>query len=84
MINIQEYELGTKPSHFSLLFYLYEPNHTRKDTCATPEEAYMEAQKALTQFSMALNKGMEQMEVLQTTTKRVEMNIQKQLNKINE
>ena len=65
-------------------WYLYEPNHTRKDTCATPEEAYMEAQKALTQFSMALNKGMEQMEVLQTTTKRVEMNIQKQLNKINE
>ena len=65
-------------------WYLYEPIPARKDTCATPEEAYVEAQKALAQFSLALNKGMKQMGTLQETTERVEKNIQKQLNKINE
>ncbi len=65
-------------------WYLYEPTPVRKDTCATPEEAYMEAQKALAHFSIALNKGMQQMETLQETTERVEKSIQKQLNKINE
>lgn len=65
-------------------WYLYEPIPARKDTCATPEEAYVEAQKALAQFSLALNKGMKQMGTLHETTERVEKNIQKQLNKINE
>lgn len=65
-------------------WYLYDPAPVRKDTCATPEEAYMEAQRALAQFSIALNKGMKQMETLHSTTERVEKNIQKQLNKINE
>lgn len=65
-------------------WYFNEPIPTRKDTCATPEEAYVEAQKALAQFSLALNKGMKQMGTLHETTERVEKNIQKQLNKINE
>jgi hypothetical protein len=65
-------------------WYLYEPIPARKDTCTTPEEAYVEAQKALAQFSLALNKGMKQMGTLHETTERVEKNIQKQLNKINE
>ena len=65
-------------------WYLYNPTPARTDTCATPEEAYMEAQKALAHFSMALNKGMRQMETAQRTTESVEKNILKQLNKINE
>lgn len=65
-------------------WYLYEPTPVRTDTCATPEEAYMEAQKALAHFSMALNKGMKQMETAQRTTESIEKNILKQLNKINE
>ena len=65
-------------------WYLYNPTPARTDTCATPEEAYMEAQKALAHFSMALNKGMKQMETAQRTTESVEKNILKQLNKINE
>ena len=66
--------IGSIAASLLLLFgagwYLQEP--TRKDTCATPEEAYMEAQKALVLFSTALNKGMKQMDVLQETTERVE------------
>lgn len=65
-------------------WYLYNPTPARTDTCATPEEAYMEAQKALAHFSMALNKGMKQMETAQRTTESIEKNILKQLNKINE
>ena len=68
----------------SFSWYLYNPTPSRTDTCATPEEAYMEAQKALAHFSMALNKGMKQMETAQRTTESVEKNILKQLNKINE
>ena len=66
--------IGSIAASLLLLFgagwYLQEP--PRKDTCATPEEAYMEAQKALVLFSAALNKGMKQMDVLQETTERVE------------
>ena len=66
--------IGSIAASLLLLFgagwYLQEP--PRKDTCATPEEAYMEAQKALVLFSTALNKGMKQMDVLQETTERVE------------
>ena len=66
--------IGSIAASLLLLFgagwYLQEP--PRKDTCATPEEAYIEAQKALVLFSTALNKGMKQMDVLQETTERVE------------
>ena len=66
--------IGSIAASLLLLFgagwYLQEP--PRKDTCATPEEAYVEAQKALVLFSTALNKGMKQMDVLQETTERVE------------
>ena len=55
---------------FGAGWYLQEP--PRKDTCATPEEAYAEAQKALVMFSTALNKGMKQMDALHETTERVE------------
>ena len=64
----------------SFCWYLYEPAPARKDTCATPEEAYMEAQKALTLFSAALNKGMAHMETAQNATSRIEQNILKHLN----
>ena len=66
--------IGSIAASLLLLFgagwYLQEP--PRKDTCATPEEAYMEAQKALVLFSTALNKGMKQMDVLHETTERME------------
>ena len=52
---------------------LYEP--ARKDTCATPEEAYMEAHDALMQFALALNKGTEQLAMVQSTTQKIEENI---------
>lgn len=45
---------------------------TPLDTCATPEEAYAETQRALLIFSNALNKGMEQLETARATT--VEIN----------
>ena len=67
----------------SIGWYLYEPQPVRKDS-ATPEEAYMHAQKALTMFSHTLNKGMEQMSAAYETTERVERTIQKQFNRINE
>ncbi len=66
--------IGSIAASLLLLFgagwYLQEP--PRKDTCATPEEAYAEAQRALVMFSTALNKGMKQMDALHETTERVE------------
>ena len=66
--------IGSIAASLLLLFgagwYLQEP--PRKDTCTTPEEAYVEAQKALVLFSTALNKGMKQMDVLHETTERME------------
>ena len=66
--------IGSIAASLLLLFgagwYLQEPS--RKDTCTTPEEAYVEAQKALVLFSTALNKGMKQMDVLHETTERME------------
>lgn len=56
---------------------LYEP--ARKDTCATPEEAYMEAHDALMQFALALNKGTEQLAMVQSTTQKIEENINEYL-----
>lgn len=60
-----------------------QPNY-RQDTCATPEEAYIHTEKALIMFAKALNKGVKQMEVIQESTDKVERNIQKQLNKLND
>ncbi len=60
------------------------PSNYRQDTCATPEEAYVHTKKALMMFAQALNKGVKQMEVIQERTDKVERNIQKQLNKLND
>ncbi|MBO5251432.1 MAG: hypothetical protein J6B31_05485 [Bacteroidaceae bacterium] len=51
---------------FGIGRYLYEPSskYIAQDTCATPEEAYAETQKALIMFSTALNKGMGQLEAM--------------------
>ena len=66
--------IGSIAASLLLLFgagwYLQEP--PRKDTCATHEEAYAEAQRALVMFSTALNKGIKQMDALHETTERVE------------
>ena len=58
-------------------WYLQEPQ--RQDTCATPEEAYIHAEKALLLFSEALNKGIRPIEDMEKTNK----NIRKQINKLN-
>ena len=56
----------------------------RQDTCATPEEAYVHTEKALMMFAQALDKGVKQKEVIQESTDKIERNIQKQLNKLND
>ena len=58
-------------------WYMYEP--PRKDTCATPEEAYAHAEKALILFSEALNKGLRPIEAMEKTNQ----SIRKQINKLN-
>ena len=68
---------------FSIGWYFHAPQ-PRQDTCATPEEAYIHTEKALMMFAQALNKGVKQMEVIQESTDKVERNIQKQLNKLND
>lgn len=55
----------------------------RQDTYSTPEEAYVQVEKALTMFSIALNKGITQMETLQKQTQEVEKNLSKHLKKLN-
>lgn len=70
---------------FSVGMYMYKP-HTptnQQDTCATPEEAYAEAQKALLMFSSTLNKGIKQVEAAQETTEKMQENVNQQLNRIN-
>ena len=57
--------------------HFHEPQ--RKDTCATPEEAYAHAEKALVMFSEALNKGIRPIQDMEKTNK----NIRKQINKLN-
>lgn len=52
-------------------WHLQEADTSRKDTCATPEEAYVETQKALLRFSIALNKGANELESLQKTTEKI-------------
>ena len=66
--------IGSIAASLLLLFGAgwYLQDRSRKDTCATPEEAYIEAQRALVMFSTALNKGMKQMDVLHETTERME------------
>ena len=66
--------IGSIAASLLLLFGAgwYLQDTPRKDTCATPEEAYAEAQKALVMFSTALNKGMKQMDALHETTERME------------
>lgn len=56
---------------------------TPQDTCATPEEAYAQAQKALVMLSNSLNKGMEKVEAVQETTEKIQENINEQLKRIN-
>ena len=66
--------IGSIAASLLLLFgagWYLQDETPRKDTCATPEEAYAEAQKALVMFSTALNKGMKQMDALHETTERV-------------
>lgn len=78
--------IGSIAASLLLLFGAgwYLQDSPRKDTCATPEEAYAEAQKALVMFSTALNKGMEQMEAIQETAEKAEKNFYKHLNKLNQ
>jgi len=67
--------IGSIAASLLLLFgagWYLQDDTPRKDTCATPEEAYAEAQKALVMFSTALNKGMKQMDALHETTERME------------
>lgn len=70
---------------FSAGMYLYKPSVSPipQDTCATPEEAYIEAQKALFLFSSTLNRGMEQVETVQKTTQRIQETVNLQMNRIN-
>ena len=56
--------------------HFHEPQ--RKDTCATPEEAYAHAEKALVMFSEALNKGIRPIQDMEKTNE----NIRKQINKL--
>ena len=57
--------------------HFHEPQ--RKDTCATPEEAYAHVEKALVMFSEALNKGIRPIQDMEKTNE----NIRKQINKLN-
>lgn len=56
---------------FGAAWHLQEADTPRKDTCATPEEAYVETQKALLRFSIALNKGANELENLQKATEKI-------------
>ena len=70
---------------FSVGGYLYKPYTapTPQDTCATPEEAYAQAQKALVMLSGSLNKGIKKMESVHETTEKIQENVNQQLNRIN-
>ena len=70
---------------FSVGMYLYRPYQvpTAQDTCATPEEAYVQARKALVLLSSSLNKGIKEMESVQETAGRIQENVNEQLNRIN-
>lgn len=70
---------------FSVGMYLYKPYTapTPQDTCANPEEAYAQAQKALIMLSSSLNKGIEKVETVNETTGKIQENVNEQLNRIN-
>ena len=58
-------------------WHLYEP--ARRDTFATPEEAYAEAHEALMQFALALDKGTQQIAMVHSTTEKIEESINEYL-----
>ena len=58
-------------------WHLYEP--ARRDTFATPEEAYAEAHEALMQFALALDKGTQQIAMVHSTTENIEESINEYL-----
>ena len=58
-------------------WHLYEP--ARRDTFATPEEAYAEAHEALMQFALALEKGTQQIAMVHSTTEKIEESINEYL-----
>lgn len=64
---------------FSVGLLLDRPS-TPKDTCATPEEAYVHAQHALTLLSTNLNRGMDELRTVQMTTQRIQEQVNNQLN----
>lgn len=71
---------------FSVGTYLDHNSRFRplpKDTCASPEEAYAEAQKALLLFSHSLNKGLTQVEKAEETTEKVRGIVEKHVNNLN-
>lgn len=70
---------------FSVGMYVCDSQATStpEDTCATPEEAYAQAQKALVMLSASLNKGMEEVETVQKTTNKIRENVYQQLNRLN-
>ncbi len=70
---------------FSVGWYLYQPysSPAPQDTCATPEEAYAQAQKALIMLSSSLNKGIEKVESVQEATGKIQENVNEQLNRLN-
>lgn len=72
---------------FSVGTYLYHTSQLRprplpEDTCASPEEAYAEAQKALLLFSHSLNKGLAQVEKAEETTGKVKKVVEKHVNNL--
>ena len=67
----------------SVGLYLYKPYPAAQDTCATPEEAYAQAQKALIMLSSSLNKGIEKVESVQEATGKIQENVNEQLNRLN-
>ena len=70
---------------FSVGMFLYRPYTapTPQDTCANPDEAYAQAQKALIMLSSSLNKGIEKVESVNETTEKIQENVNEQLNRIN-
>ncbi|MDR0892881.1 MAG: hypothetical protein LBN24_09740 [Mediterranea sp.] len=65
--------------------YLYRPTPapTPQDTCATPTEAYAQAQKALLKLSITLNKGVEGVEDVHAMAAKAQKDVIDQLNRIN-
>ena len=64
---------------FSVGLFLNKPS-TPKDTFSTPEEAYAEAQRALTLFATSLDKGIAELRTVQMTTGRIQEQVNNQLN----